>query len=133
MVASEVKNLANQTGMATEEISAQIAAMQAVTREAVDAIRSIAGTIGDINEIAATIAAAVEQQSAATREIARNIVEAADGTQHVRATIDTGCARSAVESGESAGRVLTASASVADEVRSLGAQVDGLVNRMRAG
>jgi len=132
VVASEVKNLASQTGKATEEISTQIAAMQAVTRDAVDAIRSIAGTIGDINEIAATIAAAVEQQSAATREIARNVGEAADGTQHVRATIDT-VARSAVESGESAGRVLTASATVADEVRSLGTQVDGLVNRMRAG
>ncbi|MBP2230988.1 methyl-accepting chemotaxis protein [Azospirillum agricola] len=132
VVASEVKSLANQTGQATEEISAQIAAMQAVTREAVDAIRSIAGTIGDINEIAATIAAAVEQQSAATREIARNIGEAADGTQHVRSTIDT-VARSAVESGESAGRVLTASSTVADEVRSLGSQVDTLVGRMRAG
>ncbi|SMH43168.1 methyl-accepting chemotaxis protein [Azospirillum agricola] len=132
VVASEVKSLANQTGQATEEISAQIAAMQAVTREAVDAIRSIAGTIGDINEIAATIAAAVEEQSAATREIARNIGEAADGTQHVRSTIDM-VARSAVESGESAGRVLTASSTVADEVRSLGSQVDTLVGRMRAG
>ncbi|MCG5238279.1 methyl-accepting chemotaxis protein [Azospirillum doebereinerae] len=132
VVASEVKNLANQTGKATEEISAQITAMQSVTREAVEAIRSIAGTIGDINEIAATIAAAVEQQSAATREIARNVGEAADGTQHVRNSIDS-VARSAVESGQSANRVLTASATVADEVRSLGSQVDTLVGRMRAG
>ncbi|MGF7173915.1 methyl-accepting chemotaxis protein [Azospirillum doebereinerae] len=132
VVASEVKNLANQTGKATEEISGQITAMQAVTREAVEAIRSIAGTIRDINEIAATIAAAVEQQSAATREIARNVGEAADGTQHVRHSIDS-VAHAAAESGQSANRVLTASSTVADEVRSLGSQVDTLVNRMRAG
>jgi methyl-accepting chemotaxis protein len=132
VVASEVKSLANQTGKATEEISSQIQAMQSVTQEAVDAIRSIAGTIREINEIAATVAAAVEQQSAATREIARNVGEAADGTQHVRRNIDS-VARAAAESGESATRVLTASSTVADEVRSLGSQVDGLVNRMRAG
>ncbi len=132
VVASEVKSLANQTGKATEEISSQIQAMQSVTQDAVDAIRSIAGTIREINEIAATVAAAVEQQSAATREIARNVGEAADGTQHVRRNIDS-VARAAAESGESATRVLTASSTVADEVRSLGSQVDGLVNRMRAG
>ncbi|ANC92748.1 methyl-accepting chemotaxis protein [Azospirillum humicireducens] len=132
VVASEVKSLANQTGKATEEISSQIQAMQSVTQDAVDAIRSIAGTIREINEIATTVAAAVEQQSAATREIARNVGEAADGTQHVRRNIDS-VARAAAESGESATRVLTASSTVADEVRSLGSQVDNLVNRMRAG
>ncbi|MBP2301381.1 methyl-accepting chemotaxis protein [Azospirillum picis] len=132
VVASEVKSLANQTGKATEEISSQIQAMQSVTQDAVDAIRSIAGTIREINEIAATVAAAVEQQSAATREIARNVGEAADGTQHVRRNIDS-VARAAAESGESATHVLTASSTVADEVRSLGSQVDTLVNRMRAG
>ncbi|WP_148219782.1 methyl-accepting chemotaxis protein [Azospirillum sp. B510] len=132
VVASEVKSLANQTGKATEEISSQIQAIQAVTQDAVDAIRSIAGTIREINEIAATVAAAVEQQSAATHEITRNVGEAADGTQHVRRNIDS-VARAAAESGESATRVLTASSTVADEVRSLGSQVDSLVNRMRAG
>ncbi|WP_451978226.1 methyl-accepting chemotaxis protein [Azospirillum endophyticum] len=132
VVASEVKNLATQTGKATEEISDQIQAMQAVTQEAVDAIRSIAGTIRSINEIAATVAAAVEQQSAATREIARNVGEAADGSQHVRKSIDL-VAQAAVESGASANRVLSASSTVADEVRLLGSQVDTLVGRMRAG
>ena len=132
VVASEVKILATQTGKATEEISGQIQAMQTVTQEAVDAIRSIAGTIREINEIAATVAAAVEQQSAATRKIARNVGEAADGTQHVRKNIEL-VAQVAAESGESAHRVLDASATVADEVRSLGSQVDTLVGRMRAG
>jgi len=132
VVASEVKNLATQTGKATEEISGQIAAMQSVTQEAVEAIRSIAGTIREINDIASSIATAVEQQSAATREIARNVGEAADGTRHVRENIDS-VARAAAESGHSANRVLEASTTVADEVRSLGSQVNSFVSRMRAG
>src|SRR5205085_11560821 len=60
VVASEVKALANQTASATGEITAQVAAMQSATSRAVQAIGSIGGTIGTINEIATTIAAAVE-------------------------------------------------------------------------
>ncbi|CAO3411321.1 methyl-accepting chemotaxis protein [Azospirillum largimobile] len=131
VVASEVKGLATQTAKATEDISAQIAAMQSVTQEAVDAIRSIAGTIREVNEIAATIAAAVEQQSAATREIARNVGEAADSTQHVRGNIDS-VADAARESGDSANRVLSASSTVQDQLRTLSGQVDALVGEMRA-
>ena len=131
VVASEVKGLATQTAKATEDISAQIAAMQSVTQEAVDAIRSIAGTIREVNEIAATIAAAVEQQSAATREIARNVGEAADSTQHVRGNIDS-VADAARESGESANRVLSASSTVQGQLRTLSGQVDALVGEMRA-
>ncbi|MBK1839413.1 HAMP domain-containing protein [Azospirillum sp. YIM B02556] len=131
VVASEVKGLATQTAKATEDISAQIAAMQSVTQEAVDAIRSIAGTIREVNEIAATIAAAVEQQSAATREIARNVGEAADSTQHVRGNIDS-VANAARESGESANRVLSASSTVQEQLRTLAGQVDVLVGEMRA-
>ncbi len=66
VVASEVKSLANQTAKATEEIAAQIDGIQAATRQAVGAIQGIARTIGKINEIAAAIAAAVEEQGAAT-------------------------------------------------------------------
>ena len=131
VVASEVKGLATQTAKATEDISAQIAAMQSVTQEAVDAIRSIAGTIREVNEIAAAIAAAVEQQSAATREIARNVGEAADSTQHVRGNIDS-VADAARESGESANRVLSASSTVQGQLRTLSGQVDALVGEMRA-
>ncbi|MGQ9371665.1 methyl-accepting chemotaxis protein [Azospirillum sp. ST 5-10] len=132
VVASEVKNLASQTAKATEEISQQIAAMQAVTQESVTAIRAIAGTIRSINEIAAAIAAAVEQQSAATREIARNVGEAADGTRHVRSNIDT-VARAAADAGQSAQGVLDASTTVADQVKALDSQVDRFVREMRAG
>ncbi|HYG87963.1 MAG TPA: methyl-accepting chemotaxis protein [Azospirillum sp.] len=132
VVASEVKNLATQTAKATEDIAQQIAAMQTATQESVSAIRSIAGTIREINEIAAAIAASVEQQSAATREIARNVGEAADGTRHVRENIDI-VAKAAADAGQSAHKVLDASTTVADEVRTLGTQVNQFVTHMRAG
>src|SRR5216683_2982809 len=83
VVASEVKSLANQTAKATDEIRAQIASMQQVTTTAVNAIRNIGNTIGEINEVTTAIAAAVEEQGTATREIARNIQHAAGGTSEV--------------------------------------------------
>ena len=69
VVASEVKALANQTAKATEEISTQIQSIQTATTEAVGAIQAISGTIGEIDAISSAIAAAVDQQGAATREI----------------------------------------------------------------
>ena len=79
VVASEVKALAAQTAKATDEIGTQIAGMQAATQESVAAIKEIGGTIGRISEIAATIAAAVEEQGAATQEIARNVQRGRQG------------------------------------------------------
>ena len=73
VVASEVKALANQTAKATEEISAQVQDIQTATGEAVSAIQAIGGTIAEIDEISNEIAAAVDQQGAATREIAGNV------------------------------------------------------------
>src|SRR5690606_14889742 len=81
VVASEVKTLANQTARATEEIGQHIGGIQSATGEAVGAIQGITATIAEINEIAGSIASAVEQQGAATREISRNVQEAARGTQ----------------------------------------------------
>jgi methyl-accepting chemotaxis protein len=73
VVAGEVKNLANQTARATEDISAQVSAIQAASREAASAIGRIVTMIGDISAITTAISSAVEQQSAATSEVARNI------------------------------------------------------------
>ncbi|TDH61374.1 methyl-accepting chemotaxis protein [Dankookia rubra] len=87
VVASEVKTLASQTGRATEEIGAQIAAIQAATDRAVQSIKGIAEVVAEVDGISATIAAAVEEQGAATREIARNVAEAAQGTNDVSANI----------------------------------------------
>jgi murein DD-endopeptidase MepM/ murein hydrolase activator NlpD len=88
VVASEVKNLATQTAKATEEISQQIASIQAATGEAVGAIQGIGKTIVEINQVASSIAAAVEEQNASTREIARNVQETSAGTQEVSSNID---------------------------------------------
>ncbi|MEO0036276.1 MAG: hypothetical protein RLZZ501_2299 [Pseudomonadota bacterium] len=87
VVAGEVKHLANQTAKATDEIGEQIAAIQQASGVAVGAIESIAGIIDSIRDSTTTIAAAVEQQGAATREITRNVHEAAAGTGLVTRTI----------------------------------------------
>jgi methyl-accepting chemotaxis protein len=79
VVASEVKALAEQTAKATDQIRGQIAATQAATREAVDAIGSIQGTIGRLDEVSAAIAAAVEEQSTVTREMSGSMHTAAHG------------------------------------------------------
>ncbi|QQP92546.1 HAMP domain-containing protein [Skermanella sp. TT6] len=87
VVASEVKNLATSTAKATDEISSHITNMQAASTGVVDAIQGIGGTIRQINDITVTIAAAVEEQTAATGEISRNVTQAATGTQEVSANV----------------------------------------------
>src|SRR3954468_18457082 len=83
VVAQEVKNLAHQTATATEHIARQVADIRTATAEAVAAIGGICETITDINEVSASISAAVEEQGAATAEIVRSIEQAAGGTQEV--------------------------------------------------
>jgi methyl-accepting chemotaxis protein len=83
VVASEVKALANQTAKATEDIQAQIVEIQDETRNAVSAIGRVTQTIDRVNRLAATVAASVEQQSAATSEIARGVADANRGTEAV--------------------------------------------------
>ena len=103
VVASEVKSLANQTAKATDEIRQQIVSMQTVTTTAVVAIRNISGTISEINDVTTAIAAAVEEQGAATREIARNIQHAAGGTSEVSSNI-VGVSSASTQAGTAAGR-----------------------------
>ncbi|ABC21978.1 globin-coupled sensor protein [Rhodospirillum rubrum] len=83
VVANEVKALANQTARATEEISKQIKDMEEVTHTAVSSIGEIAGVIDTISAATVAITAAVEQQSASTREIARSTQVVADGNGQV--------------------------------------------------
>ena len=87
VVASEVKELAQETARATEDISKRVEAIQADTAGAVDAISQISSVIGEINDFQATIAAAVEEQTATTNEMNRNVAEAANGTQGIAAAI----------------------------------------------
>jgi len=131
VVASEVKNLASQTAKATEEIRAQIANMQQVTTSAVGTIQNIGLTIGEINEITTAIAAAVEQQGAATREIARNIQHAAAGTSEVSSNI-VGVSQASANAGAEAGQVLAASGALRRETEVLRAEIDGFLSNIRA-
>ncbi len=87
VVASEVKALADQTAKATEEISQQIVQMQTTARASVEAIEAIGATIRTIDQITVTVAAAVEEQTASTNEIARNVAHAARATQEVDADL----------------------------------------------
>jgi methyl-accepting chemotaxis protein len=130
VVASEVKNLANQTAKATGDIEQQIGAIQAETLEAVTAIRSITDTIKSMDEIAAAIAAAVEQQGAATGEIARNVEQAAVGTQEVTSNIIQVTA-AAEETGTSASEVKHVAADLNQKADLLRKQVESFLADVR--
>ena len=131
VVASEVKSLANQTAKATDEIRQQIVSMQDVTTTAVSAIRNISTTIGEINDVTTAIAAAVEEQGAATREIARNIQHAAGGTSEVSSNI-VGVSSASAEAGTAAGDVLNASNELRREAEVLRAEIDAFLSNIRA-
>jgi methyl-accepting chemotaxis protein len=131
VVASEVKSLANQTAKATDEIRSQIASMQLVTTSAVGAIRNISHTITEINDVTAAIAAAVEEQGAATREIARNIQHAAGGTSEVSSNI-IGVSTASAEAGSAASEVLSASGALRREADLLRSEIDAFLSNIRA-
>ncbi|CUW38925.1 putative Methyl-accepting chemotaxis protein(Chemotaxis methyl-accepting receptor,9-34;Methyl-accepting chemotaxis protein (MCP) signalling domain,300-540) [Magnetospirillum sp. XM-1] len=130
VVANEVKHLATQTARATEEISNQVGTVQTRTREAVDAIASIAATIGRINEIAGAIAAAVEEQGAATAEIARNVQEASAGTQEVSSVLGQ-LASATASAGTSADSVQGIARRLTTEAQSLDREVHQFMASMR--
>jgi methyl-accepting chemotaxis protein len=131
VVASEVKALSNQTAKATEDISTQIAAIQTETGNAVEAIKTIGGTIRQMNEIASAIAAAVEQQGAATRNISDTIQSVAQGTNGV-ATNLAGVNEAAEKTGTAAAQVLTASDDLSRQADKLRADVNGFLVKIRA-
>ncbi|HYD07553.1 MAG TPA: methyl-accepting chemotaxis protein, partial [Reyranella sp.] len=107
VVASEVKALATQTARATEDISAQIRAIQEATDGSAQAIEGIAKTIQRIDEISTAIASAVEEQGAATQEISRNVQQAAQGTTEVSSNV-AGVTQAAEETGRASTEVLEA-------------------------
>ncbi|MBL8836056.1 MAG: HAMP domain-containing protein [Alphaproteobacteria bacterium] len=131
VVAAEVKNLANQTAKATEEIAAQVNMIQGATNQSVGAIEGIGGTIVQINEIATTIASAIEEQGAATQEIARNVQQASAGTQEVSSNIG-GVSQAAAETGSAATQVMSASEELSQQAEALRRQVDQFLADVRA-
>jgi len=130
VVANEVKVLANQTARATEEISEQIATVQDQTRGAVEAIHTIAKVIGRMHQISTGIASAVEQQGAATQEIARNVAEAARGTEDVSANI-AGINQTVDEAGRGWAHMLAASGDLASNAHDLRDQVNHFLDGVR--
>ena len=131
VVASEVKNLATQTAKATEKIAAQISNIQSATKGSVDAIGNITKTIEQINELATAIASAVEEQSAATREIANSSQQAATGTQEVSSNI-SGVQQSSSETGTAAKEVLSAADGLIQQSDSLDKEVEKFLSGVRA-
>ncbi|CAN5170417.1 methyl-accepting chemotaxis protein [soil metagenome] len=131
VVASEVKALANQTAKATEEISAQVAAMQATTSEAVVAIGGITETITRMSEIAMNISSAVEEQGAATREIARNIQSVAAGSNEISDHIG-GVSAAAAATGTAASDVLSSARDLDQQSGLLRSAVDEFLGKVRA-
>ena len=131
VVASEVKALANQTAKATEEISSQVAAMQASTSEAVASIGGITETIGQMSEITVSISTAVEQQGGATREIARNIQSVAAGSNEISTHIG-GVTTAAAATGQAASEVLANARELDTQSSMLRNAVDEFLGKVRA-
>lgn len=126
VVANEVKELAKQTAKATEDISQRIEAIQTDTQGAVKAIAQISKIINQINDIQNTIASAVEEQTATTGEISRNVTEAAKGSNEIAQNI-TGVAQAARSTTEGASDTKRA----ADELSKIAADLQRLVGQFR--
>ena len=131
VVAGEVKSLAAQTARATEEIRAQIAAIQSATSNAVGAIHTVTHTVAEVSQISSSIAAAVEEQSSATQEIARNVQQVALGNDGVSSTIGE-VADAADETDAASRRVLAAAGELTEQSRQLRSQVDRFLASVRA-
>lgn len=126
VVANEVKELARETARATDEISRKIEANQADSRHVVDAIEQISKVINHINDIQNTIASAVEEQTVTTREIGRNVGEAAGGTGEIARNIQ-GVADAARQTSEGAHRARTS----ADQLSALAENLNRLVDQFK--
>ncbi|MCA1907788.1 MAG: methyl-accepting chemotaxis protein [Magnetospirillum sp.] len=131
VVAGEVKSLANQTAKATEEITNQITATQRASELAVTEIRAIARIAVQAQELAASIASAIEEQGAATREISQNVNLAAQGTQVVATNIHA-VHDVVVDAAAQAEDVKAAAARLGEELMRLRQQVENFVSGVRA-
>jgi methyl-accepting chemotaxis protein len=131
VVASEVKALAEQTSKATGEIGQQINGIQAATAESVDAIKEIGNTIEKLSGISSAIAAAVEEQGAATQEISRNVQQAADGTRKVSSNI-ADVQLGATQTGSASSHVLSAAQTLSGDSTRLKAEVGKFLGTIKA-
>jgi methyl-accepting chemotaxis protein len=130
VVAQEVKALAAQTAKATDEIGKQILGMQSATQESVDAIKEIGAVILQISDVSGVIAAAVEEQGAATREIARNVQMASDGARRVGSAI-ADVHQGAADTGSASGQVLSSAQSLSNQASQLKLEVESFLASIR--
>jgi methyl-accepting chemotaxis protein len=128
VVANEVKELAKQTAEATEQIGGKVTAIQGDAANAVAAIAEITTVIAQINDIQTTIASAVEEQTATTNEIGRNVGEAARGASEIAGNV-SGVAQAAQETAEGASDTLRA----ASELARMADELTRLVGQFRIG
>ncbi|MBX2829658.1 MAG: HAMP domain-containing protein [Rhodospirillales bacterium] len=131
VVANEVKNLSEQTTKATEEIASYIENLQSRTGSAVGQIDAIGKTVGEMDAIIATISAAIEEQTAATREIAFNVEQAATGTTVVSSNIAT-VSTAVNEAGSASAEVLTAVSMLSKNFTTLKGATSNFVNTIRS-
>ena len=131
VVANEVKNLANQTARATDEITSEITSMKAATDQAVRAIDGIVVTIGRVNQALEAITGAVAEQGRATGEISTSVSQAADGTRTVASGIEE-VRQVAGQVGNAAASVHVTTETLVGEFARLQSQVDGLVSRLKS-
>ncbi len=123
VVAAEVKSLAEQTARATQEIAQHVTGIQTSTGTAVASVKEVGVAMRRIDEVTTAIASAVEQQGAATREISQNVQMAAAGTHTLATSISTvndaigEANRSADQVLNASGKVSTAAATLAEQVR----------------
>ncbi|MCM5557469.1 methyl-accepting chemotaxis protein [Pleomorphomonas sp. JP5] len=132
VVAAEVKQLADQTAKATGEIGRKIAEIQGATGATVEAISRIVRTVNSIQSSSAAIASAVEEQGAATSEIARNTQLAATGTTDVTNNI-TGVSTAAEMTGAASTQLMTLSSTLSGQSSTLQDEVANFVTSLRAG
>ena len=126
VVAGEVKDLAQETAKATEDISRKTAAIQSTTSDVADSIGRIASVVHQINELQTTIAAAVEEQSATASEISRNVSQIAEGSTEIARTIGE-----VAEAADTTSRGAGATQESATQLSGLAARVDQLVKTFR--
>jgi methyl-accepting chemotaxis protein len=131
VVASEVKNLATQTAKATEEIAAQVRAIQDSTDQSAKAIGEISHTINRVNEISTAIASAVEEQGAATQEISRNVQQASSGTAEVTSNI-IGVTQASQQTSAGSSQVLSAASELARNGERLRSEVEDFLKTVRS-
>ncbi len=132
VVAGEVKELANQTGKATEQIGEQVDQIQSATKQAVVSISAIGDVIRQVDETSAAIAASMAEQGAATQEIARNVQEAASGTEEVTRNI-TGVSQASQEAGAASSQVMSAAGELSKQAEMMKTEVTKFISQIRAG